>query len=52
MMHKGMLWIATAALMGSLALMTPASAQDSAMQGFTINAGIFYPSKKSVRQAP
>jgi hypothetical protein len=51
MMHKGMLWIATAALMGSLALMTPASAQDSAMQGFTINAGIFYPSKKSVRQA-
>ena len=51
MMHKGMLWIATAALMGSLALMTPASAQDSAMQGFTVNAGIFYPSKKSVRQA-
>ena len=51
MMHKGMLWIATAALTGSLALMTPASAQDSAMQGFTINAGIFYPSKKSVRQA-
>ena len=51
MMHKGMLWIATAALMGSLALMTPASAQDSALQGFTINAGIFYPSKKSVRQA-
>jgi len=51
MMHKGMLWIATAALMGSLALITPASAQDSAMQGFTINAGIFYPSKKSVRQA-
>ena len=50
-MHKGMLWIATAALMGSLALMTPASAQDSALQGFTINAGIFYPSKKSVRQA-
>jgi len=50
-MHKGMLWIATAALMGSLALMTPASAQDSAMQGFTINAGIFYPSKKSVRDA-
>lgn len=51
MMHKGMLWIAAAALMGSLALMTPASAQDSALQGFTINAGIFYPSKKSVRQA-
>lgn len=51
MMHKGMLWIATAALMGSLALMTPASAQDSAMQGFTVNAGIFYPSKKSVRNA-
>jgi len=51
MMHKGMLWIATAALMGSLALTTPASAQDSALQGFTINAGIFYPSKKSVRQA-
>jgi hypothetical protein len=51
MMHKGMLWIAVAALMGSLALMTPASAQDSAPQGFTINAGIFYPSKKSVRQA-
>jgi len=50
-MHKGMLWIATAALMGSLALTTPASAQDSALQGFTINAGIFYPSKKSVRQA-
>jgi hypothetical protein len=41
----------TAALMGSLALMTPASAQDSAMQGFTVNAGIFYPSKKSVRNA-
>ena len=37
MMHKGMLWIATAALTGSLALMTPASAQDSALQGFTIN---------------
>ena len=51
MMHKGMLWIAVAALTGSLALMTPASAQDSAMQGFTVNAGIFYPSKKSVRQA-
>ena len=51
MMHKGMLWIATAALMGSLALMTPASAQDSELQGFTVNAGIFYPSKKSVRQA-
>ena len=51
MMHKGMLWIAVAALTGSLALMTPASAQDSALQGFTINAGIFYPSKKSVRQA-
>jgi hypothetical protein len=51
MMHKGMLWIAAAALMGSLALTTPASAQDSALQGFTINAGIFYPSKKSVRQA-
>ena len=50
-MHKGMLWIATAALMGSLALMTPASAQDSELQGFTVNAGIFYPSKKSVRQA-
>ena len=50
-MHKGMLWIAVAALTGSLALMTPASAQDSALQGFTINAGIFYPSKKSVRQA-
>ena len=51
MMHKGMLWIAAAALMGSLALMTPASAQDSELQGFTVNAGIFYPSKKSVRQA-
>jgi hypothetical protein len=51
MMHKGMLWIAVAALTGSLALMTPASAQDSAMQGFTVNAGIFYPSKKSVRHA-
>jgi hypothetical protein len=51
MMHKGMLWIAVAALTGSLALMTPASAQDSAMQGFTVNAGIFYPSKKSVRNA-
>jgi len=50
-MHKGMLWIAAAALMGSLALMTPASAQDSELQGFTVNAGIFYPSKKSVRQA-
>ena len=50
-MHKEMLWIATAALMGSLALMTPASAQDSELQGFTVNAGIFYPSKKSVRQA-
>ena len=51
MMHKGMLWIAAAALMGSLALTTPASAQDSAMQGFTVNAGIFYPSKRSVRDA-
>jgi len=51
MMHKGMLWIATAALMGSLALTAPASAQDSALQGFTINAGVFYPGKKSVRNA-
>ena len=51
MMHKGMLWIAVAALTGSLALTAPASAQDSAMQGFTVNAGIFYPSKKSVRNA-
>jgi hypothetical protein len=51
MMHKGMLWIAAAALMGSLALTTPASAQDSAMQGFTANAGIFYPSRRSVRDA-
>ena len=50
-MHKGMLWVATAVLMGSLALTASASAQDSALQGFTINAGIFYPSKKSVRQA-
>jgi hypothetical protein len=51
MMHKGMLWIATAVLMGSLALIAPTSAQDSAPQGFTINAGIFYPSKGSVRDA-
>jgi hypothetical protein len=51
MMHKGMLWIATAVLMGSLALIAPTSAQDSALQGFTINAGVFYPSKKSVRNA-
>ncbi|MCX7926470.1 MAG: hypothetical protein N2554_11775 [Fimbriimonadales bacterium] len=51
MMHKGLLCLATAALIGTLALTTPASAQDSALQGFTINAGIFYPSKKSVRTA-
>ncbi|MCS6918761.1 MAG: hypothetical protein NZM28_03235 [Fimbriimonadales bacterium] len=51
MMHKGLLCLATAALIGTLALTTPASAQDSALQGFTVNAGIFYPSKKSVRQA-
>ncbi len=50
-MHKGLLCLAAAALMGTLALTTTASAQDSAMQGFTLNAGIFYPSKKSVRQA-
>ena len=50
-MHKGMLWIATAVLMGSLALIAPTSAQDSALQGFTINAGVFYPGKKSVRNA-
>lgn len=49
-MHKGLLCLATAALMGTLALTATASAQDSAMQGFTVNAGIFYPSKKSVRQ--
>ncbi|MDM7460815.1 MAG: hypothetical protein P3X24_004085 [bacterium] len=51
MMHKGLLCLAAAVLMGTLALTTAASAQDSAMQGFTLNAGIFYPSKKSVRQA-
>jgi hypothetical protein len=51
MMHKGMLWVATAVLMGSLALTASASAQDSALQGFTINAGVFYPGKKSVRNA-
>ena len=51
MMHKGLLCLATVALMGTLALTAPASAQDSAMQGFTLNAGIFYPSKKSVRDA-
>ncbi|OYT74058.1 MAG: hypothetical protein CFK49_00025 [Armatimonadetes bacterium JP3_11] len=50
MMHKGLLSVA-AALIGTLALATPAPAQDSALQGFTINAGIFYPSKKSVRDA-
>ncbi|MCX7993082.1 MAG: hypothetical protein N2651_05390 [Fimbriimonadales bacterium] len=50
-MHKGLLCLATAALIGTLALTTPASAQDSALQGFTINAGVFYPSKKSVRTA-
>ncbi|GIV04990.1 MAG: hypothetical protein KatS3mg016_0565 [Fimbriimonadales bacterium] len=51
MMHKGLLYVAAAALIGTLALTTPAPAQDSALQGFTINAGIFYPSKKSVRDA-
>ncbi|MFN4034198.1 MAG: hypothetical protein ACK4ME_11400 [Fimbriimonadales bacterium] len=50
-MHKGLLCLATAALMGALATTVPASAQDSEMQGFTVSAGIFYPSKKSVRQA-
>ncbi len=51
MMHKGLLWIATAALTGSLAWIAPASAQDSVLQGFTIDAGIFYPSDEDVRDA-
>jgi hypothetical protein len=51
MMHKGMLWSVTTALLGLLALAVPVSAQDTTMQGFTVNAGVFYPSKKSVRNA-
>ncbi|MCS7209168.1 MAG: cupredoxin domain-containing protein [Fimbriimonadales bacterium] len=51
MMHKGMLCIVSAALVGALWLATPASAQETELQGFTVNAGVFYPSKASVRRA-
>ena len=51
MTHKGMLWIATAVLIGSLGVNAPAAAQEPTMQGFTVNAGVFLPSKRSVRRA-
>ncbi len=50
MMHKGLLCLVTAALIGTLALTTPASAQDTELQGFTLSVGAFFPNQGSVRR--
>lgn len=50
-MHKGLLCLVSATLVGTLALTAPASAQETELQGFTLSAGAFFPSKKSVRNA-
>ncbi len=50
-MHKGMLWLITVALVGTLMLAAPARAQETNQQGYAVYAGIFLPSKESVRKA-
>ncbi len=51
MMHKGMLWMSALALVATLTVATPASAQETELQGFTVSAGVFYPTKSAVRKA-
>jgi len=51
MMRKGLLYLATVALVGTLALAVPASAQETEQLGFTLSAGAFFPSEKRVRRA-
>ncbi|MDW8106242.1 MAG: hypothetical protein RMK45_02055 [Armatimonadota bacterium] len=51
MMHKGMLYVAAVALAGMIALITPAPAQETERLGFTLNAGVFFPSEGRVRRA-
>ncbi|MCS7066448.1 MAG: hypothetical protein NZL85_09280 [Fimbriimonadales bacterium] len=51
MMHKGMLWLAVVAVAGALTLATPARAQDTETQGFTVSVGALYPTDKDTRNA-
>ena len=51
MMHKGMLWLAVAAVVGTLMLASPARAQETEKQGFTVSAGVFYPTDSTIRRA-
>jgi hypothetical protein len=51
MMHKGMLWLAVAAVVGTLMLASPARAQETEKQGFTVSAGVLYPADKDTRDA-
>jgi hypothetical protein len=51
MMHKGMLWLAVAAVVGTLMLASPARAQETEKQGFTVSAGVFYPTDSAIRRA-
>ncbi len=51
MMHKGMLLMSALALVATLTVATPASAQDNELQGFSVSAGVFYPTKSAVRKA-
>jgi hypothetical protein len=52
MMHKGMLWLAVAAVVGTLMLASPARAQETEKQGFTVSAGVFYPYRQRHRAEP
>jgi hypothetical protein len=51
MMHKGMLWLAAAVVVGALLLATPARAQEAERQGFTVSAGVLYPTDEDTRKA-
>jgi hypothetical protein len=51
MMHKGMLWLAAAVVVGALLLATPARAQEAETQGFTASVGVLYPTDRDTREA-
>lgn len=51
MMHKGMLWLAAAAVAGTLTLATPVRAQEAKAQGFTVSVGVLYPTDEATRKA-